>query len=104
MYFTQIEGDGDRSTSRYVPRSIQVDLEGGVCNRVRVLGCATELCELVIELFCLQLRSGPLGGLFRPDTYIHGENGAGNNFGKGHYTEGERLFTEASAHRYSRHV
>jgi len=40
---------------------------------------------------CNRLRSGPLGGLFRPDTYISGENGAGNNFGKGHYTEGAEL-------------
>ncbi|KAF8685706.1 Tubulin beta chain [Rhizoctonia solani] len=65
VYFTEIEGYG-----RYVPRSIQVDLESGVCNR---------------------LRSGPLGALFRPDTFINGENGAGNNFAKGHYTEGAEL-------------
>ncbi|CEL62525.1 Tubulin beta-2 chain OS=Suillus bovinus GN=TUBB2 PE=2 SV=1 [Rhizoctonia solani AG-1 IB] len=65
VYFTEIEG-----YRRFVPRSIQVDLESGVCNR---------------------LRSGPLGGLFRPDTFINGENGAGNNFAKGHYTEGAEL-------------
>ncbi|KAG9118408.1 Tubulin beta-2 chain, partial [Ceratobasidium sp. 392] len=69
VYFTEIEGDSTRK-SRYVPRSIQVDLESGVCNR---------------------LRSGPLGGLFRPDTFLSGENGAGNNFAKGHYTEGAEL-------------
>ncbi|KAB5595928.1 Tubulin beta-2 chain [Ceratobasidium theobromae] len=63
VYFTEIEGH-----NRYVPRSIQVDLESGVCNR---------------------LRSGRLGGLFRPDTFINGESGAGNNFAKGHYTEGK---------------
>ncbi|CAE6458201.1 unnamed protein product [Rhizoctonia solani] len=65
VYFDEIEG-----YHRFVPRSIQVDLESGVTNR---------------------LRSGPLGGLFRPDTYINGENGAGNNFAKGHYTEGAEL-------------
>ncbi|KAG8691480.1 Tubulin beta-2 chain [Ceratobasidium sp. 423] len=65
VYFTEIEG-----YNRYVPRSIQIDLESGVCNR---------------------LRSGPLGGLFRPDTFINGESGAGNNFAKGHYTEGAEL-------------
>ncbi|CAE6522863.1 unnamed protein product [Rhizoctonia solani] len=65
VYFSEVEG-----YKRFVPRSIQVDLESGVCNR---------------------LRSGPLGGLFRPDTFINGENGAGNNFAKGHYTEGAEL-------------
>ncbi|KDN45421.1 hypothetical protein RSAG8_05008, partial [Rhizoctonia solani AG-8 WAC10335] len=65
VYFSEVEG-----YKRFVPRSIQVDLESGVCNR---------------------LRSGPLGGLFRPDTFISGENGAGNNFAKGHYTEGAEL-------------
>ncbi|QRV77639.1 Tubulin/FtsZ family, GTPase domain [Ceratobasidium sp. AG-Ba] len=69
VYFTQIDGDSTRKP-RYVPRSVQIDLESGVCNR---------------------LRSGPLGGLFRPDTFLSGENGAGNNFGKGHYTEGAEL-------------
>ncbi|KAG8742517.1 Tubulin beta-2 chain [Ceratobasidium sp. 414] len=69
VYFTEVEGDSARK-ARYVPRSVQIDLESGVCNR---------------------LRSGPLGGLFRPDTFISGENGAGNNFGKGHYTEGAEL-------------
>jgi len=30
-----------------------------------------------------QLRSGVLGGLFRPDTYLTSESGAGNNWAKG---------------------
>lgn len=34
-------------------------------------------------LISLKIRSGPLGNLFRPDTYIHGESGAGNNWAKG---------------------
>ncbi|KAF8318992.1 tubulin-domain-containing protein [Clavulina sp. PMI_390] len=37
------------------------------------------------------LRSGPLGRLYRPDTFIHGESGAGNNWAKGYYTEGAEL-------------
>lgn len=69
VYFTEVEGYGGRE-ARFVPRSIQIDLESGVCNR---------------------LKSGRLGGLFRPDTYIYGESGAGNNFAKGHYTEGAEL-------------
>ncbi|KAF9460314.1 beta-tubulin 2 tubb2 [Collybia nuda] len=67
VYFTGIESN--RAT-KYVPRSVQIDLESGVCDR---------------------LRGGPLGGLFRPDTYIHGESGAGNNWAKGFYTEGAEL-------------
>ena len=32
VYFTEIEHSGMRT--KYVPRSVQVDLEEGVCNRV----------------------------------------------------------------------
>jgi len=67
VYFTEVESTG---VNKYVPRSIQVDLESGVCDR---------------------LRSGSLGGLFRPDTFIHGQSGAGNNWAKGFYTEGAEL-------------
>ncbi|THV05655.1 tubulin nucleotide-binding domain-like protein [Dendrothele bispora CBS 962.96] len=66
-YFTEVETQGE---NRYVPRSTQIDLEAGVCNR---------------------LRSGPIGGLFRPDTYVTGAPGAGNNWAKGFYTEGAEL-------------
>ncbi len=41
---------------KFVPRSIQVDLEPGTMDTIR---------------------SGPLGKLFRPDNYINGESGAG---------------------------
>lgn len=37
------------------------------------------------------LRSGPLGTLFRPDNFVFGQSGAGNNWAKGHYTEGAEL-------------
>ncbi|KAN0092610.1 Tubulin/FtsZ, GTPase domain containing protein [Tylopilus felleus] len=67
VYFTPIESSGP---TKYVPRSVQIDLEAGVCN---------------------QLRSGPLGGLFRPDTFLTSESGAGNNWAKGYYTEGAEL-------------
>ena len=61
VYFQEAQ-DG-----RYVPRALLVDLEPG----------------------CLdQIRGGPIGGLFRPDNYIHAQSGAGNNWAKGHYTEG----------------
>ncbi|PPQ72786.1 hypothetical protein CVT26_003315 [Gymnopilus dilepis] len=67
VYFDEIFG---ADPTRYVPRSVQVDLEAGVCNK---------------------LRSGALGGLFRPDTFLHAESGAGNNWAKGYYTEGAEL-------------
>ncbi|KAK2467269.1 hypothetical protein APHAL10511_000818 [Amanita phalloides] len=67
VYFTEVDtGSG----TKHVPRSIQLDLETGVCNK---------------------LRGGPLGRLFRPDTFLTAEGGAGNNWAKGFYTEGAEL-------------
>lgn len=37
------------------------------------------------------IRSGPVGNLFRPDNFIFGTTGAGNNWAKGHYTDGAEL-------------
>lgn len=54
----------------YVPRAILVDLEPGTMDSVR---------------------SGPFGKIFRPDNFIFGQSGAGNNWAKGHYTEGAEL-------------
>ncbi len=56
--------------NKYVPRNITVDLEPGTIDVVK---------------------HGPLGKLFRPDNMINGQNGAGNNFSKGFYTEGAEL-------------
>ncbi|XP_060917659.1 tubulin beta chain-like [Labrus mixtus] len=36
-------------------------------------------------------RSGPFGEIFRPDNFVFGQSGAGNNWAKGHYTEGAEL-------------
>ncbi|KAJ7590074.1 beta-tubulin 2 [Mycena floridula] len=66
VYFTEA---GSGATTKYVP-SVQVDLEAGVCDR---------------------LRSGALGSLFRPDTFLCGTPGAGNNWAKGFYTEGAEI-------------
>eukprot|EP00124_Ichthyophonus_hoferi_P001727 Ihof_evm10s98 gene=Ihof_evmTU10s98 len=60
----------EASGGKYVPRAVLVDLEPGVLD---------------------QVKAGPAGGLFRPDNYIHGQAGAGNNWAKGHYTEGAEL-------------
>ena len=55
---------------RYVPRAVLTDLEPGPMDSIR---------------------SGAYGGLFRPDNFIFGQSGAGNNWAKGHYTEGAEL-------------
>jgi len=60
----------EASEKRYVPRAILVDLEPGTGDSVK---------------------SGPFGKLFRPDNFVFGQNGAGNNWAKGHYTEGAEL-------------
>lgn len=61
------------SAGNYVPRSILVDLEPGALDAVR---------------------SGPLGRMFKPDHFISGSSGAGNNWAKGHYTDGAELVDE----------
>jgi tubulin beta len=37
------------------------------------------------------IRAGTLGQLFRPDNFVSGQASAGNNWAKGHYTEGAEL-------------
>ncbi|XP_074769775.1 tubulin beta-3 chain [Athene noctua] len=63
-------GTGSLAAHKYVPRAILVDLEPGTMDSVR---------------------SGAFGHLFRPDNFIFGQSGAGNNWAKGHYTEGAEL-------------
>jgi hypothetical protein len=58
------------SNNKYVPRAVLVDLEPGTMDAVR---------------------AGPFGQLFRPDNFVFGQSGAGNNWAKGHYTEGAEL-------------
>ena len=59
-------------TARYVPRAVLVDLEPGTMDSIR---------------------SGVMGDLFRPDNFVFGQSGAGNNWAMGHYTEGQSNFT-----------
>lgn len=59
-----------QSGPRYVPRAVLVDLEPGTLDNVR---------------------SGPLGDLFRPDNFINALSSAGNNWAKGYYTEGAEI-------------
>jgi len=60
----------EASGGKYVPRAILVDLEPGTMDAVK---------------------AGPFGSLFRPDSFVFGQSGAGNNWAKGHYTEGAEL-------------
>ena len=64
VYYTEASG------GKYVPRAVLVDLEPGTMDSVR---------------------SGPFGQIFRPDNFVFGQSGAGNNWAKGHYTEGAEL-------------
>ncbi|KGG50490.1 alpha-beta tubulin [Mitosporidium daphniae] len=64
VYYNEANG------KKYVPRAVLVDLEPGTMDSVR---------------------AGPLGRLFRPDNFVFGQSGAGNNWAKGHYTEGAEL-------------
>eukprot|EP01084_Bolivina_argentea_P052521 96480_1 len=58
---------------RFVPRAVIVEMEPG----------------------CLSVQKAtPLGALFKPDNMVFGASGAGNNWAKGHYTEGAELIDE----------
>nr|XP_012420254.1 PREDICTED: tubulin beta-7 chain-like isoform X4 [Odobenus rosmarus divergens] len=64
VYYNEATG------GKYVPHAILVDLEPGTMDSVR---------------------SGPFGQIFRLDNFVFGQSGAGNNWAKGHYTEGAEL-------------
>ena len=68
VYYNEVSGN------RFVPRAILVDLEPGTMDSVR---------------------AGKFGRLFRPDNFVFGQSGAGNNWAKGHYTEGAELIDSA---------
>jgi len=57
-----------------VPRACLVDLEPGIMDVIK---------------------ASPMGALFKPDNMCFGASGAGNNWAKGHYTEGAELIDEA---------
>ena len=55
---------------RFVPRSVIVDLEPGTIDAVK---------------------GSEWGRIFNPSNYVFGASGAGNNWAKGHYTEGAEI-------------
>ena len=63
----------EASGGKYVPRAVLFDLEPGVIDAVR---------------------ASPLGELFRPDNLVNQNAGAGNNWAKGHYTEGAEMIDQ----------
>jgi tubulin beta len=71
---TQLERAGvyfsEGSSGRFVPRAVMLDLEPGVVDTIK---------------------SSKMGTMFRPDNFVFGQSGAGNNWAKGHYTEGAEL-------------
>ncbi|VDN56456.1 unnamed protein product [Dracunculus medinensis] len=67
VYYNEAQG------SKYVPRAVLVDLEPGTMESVRY---------------------STYGKIFRPDNFVYGQSGAGNNWAKGHYTEGAELVDE----------
>merc|ERR1712042_175971 len=58
---------------RYVPRACLIDLEPGTVDVIK---------------------ASPVGTLFKPDNFVFGASGAGNNWAKGHYTEDAELIEE----------
>lgn len=68
VYFSET-GQQDK----YVPRAVLVDLEPGVVDKVL---------------------NSPIGSLFHPDFTLTRASGAGNNWGKGHYTLGGEIIDE----------
>uniref|UniRef100_A0A1A9UYZ5 Tubulin beta chain n=1 Tax=Glossina austeni TaxID=7395 RepID=A0A1A9UYZ5_GLOAU len=64
VYYNEATG------GKYVPRAVLIDLEPGTMDSVR---------------------SSPFGQVFRPDNFVFGQSGAGNNWARGHYTEGAEL-------------
>jgi len=64
VYFNEAGG------GRYVPRSIMLDLEPGTMEAIK---------------------TGAFGKLFKPSNFVFAQSGAGNNWAKGHYTEGAEL-------------
>jgi len=62
--------DDDVKKAKFIPRAILVDLEPGTIDVIK---------------------ASEIGPLFKPDNMVFGSNGAGNNWAKGHYTEGAEL-------------
>jgi len=63
----------EKLEAKWVPRAVLVDLEPGTMDVIK---------------------ASAIGPLFKSDNMCFGNNGAGNNWAKGHYTEGAELVEE----------
>ena len=66
----QLERTNEASCGHYVPRAVLMDLELGTMDSIGF---------------------GTYGQIFRPDNFVFGQLGIGNNWAKGHYTKGAEL-------------
>jgi len=73
VYFSQTGNTEHKKKSTWVPRAVMVDLEPGTADVIKASDC---------------------GKLFKPDNFVFGASGAGNNWAKGHYTEGAEIIEE----------
>merc|ERR1712038_2027802 len=60
----------EKLNAKWIPRAVLVDLEPGTMDVIK---------------------ASAIGPVFKPDYLLFGANGAGNNWAKGHYTEGAEL-------------
>jgi len=60
----------EKKNAKWIPRGVLVDLEPGTMDVIK---------------------ASAIGPVFKPDNMVFGNNGAGNNWAKGHYTEGAEL-------------
>ena len=70
VYFVENSQAHVPPAGRFVPRSVIVDLEPGTIDAVK---------------------GHEWGRIFNPNNYVNGASGAGNNWAKGHYTEGAEI-------------
>jgi len=64
IFYDRSDSFPQASGGKYVPRAVLVDLEPGTMDAVK---------------------AGAFGDLFRPDNFVFGQSGAGNNWAKGQY-------------------
>lgn len=69
VYFDEAE-----DYSRFVPRSVFVDMDGAACDTVA---------------------AGAMGRLFCPDNFVRGSGGTGNNWAKGYRSAGAEILEDA---------
>lgn len=99
VYYNEATG------GKYVPRAVCVDLEPGkfIQDRRNIMYENNTVAIISLRIYFFHfmtfpwkgtmdsVRSGPFGQIFRPDNFVFGQSGAGNNWAKGHYTEGAEL-------------